>query len=552
MLSAGFALQACGSGEAKNAASGGNAGAASGGGGNAGAASGGGGAGGVNGGGGAAGASAFGGGGGTGGSGSAGGSGGAAAVDGGAGTGGSSGAPPVKAFPSAEGAGANAIGGRGGKVVEITNLEDSGPGSFRACAEGTDKRICVFRVGGTIALDSDIVVKEPNSFLTVAAHTAPGSGIQLKNWGLVVTSGAHDVVVRYLKIRKGTDQSPQDINNDCNGILIWSKSAAGPTRDVIIDHASVSWICDDTVQTYSSATNVTVQWSIVGEGLVPSDYKTSAGKGAQSKGGLVAGSGQWKRSYHHNLYIHSGSRNPYTKGQAAALPTLDWRNNLVYNWSGCQAQVAIGEYNENGTQGNDASVRVNFVGNSYVAGPDTNTGAACGLGQFGGKGTKMFIQDNIGPFCKNGCSSLPDMKFFHQPTVMGTPPPYAIATDTQFRADTPFAVPAVETMPASSLEAVLVKTGGAYKPVRDPLDARLINELQTRTGNLGRNGEPWPALAGGTPPTDTDADGMPDAWETSHGLDPKSSGDGAKTSKNGYTNVENYLNELADDVVPPW
>lgn len=194
----------------------------------------------------------------------------------------------TKAFPSAEGFGAYAKGGRGGSVIEVTTLADSGPGSLRACAQATGPRTCVFRVGGTINLNSDIVLRETNSFLTIAGQTAPGGGVQLKNWGLNVTGGAHDVVVRYLKIRKGTDQSPQDINNDCNGILIWGASAAGPTRNVIVDHASVSWTCDDTVQTYSRATDVTVQWTLIGEGLTGDDYKNSVGKAANSKGGLIA------------------------------------------------------------------------------------------------------------------------------------------------------------------------------------------------------------------------------------------------------------------------
>jgi hypothetical protein len=457
----------------------------------------------------------------------------------------------TKAFPSAEGFGAYARGGRGGRAIEVTTLADSGPGSLRACAEATGPRTCVFRVGGTINLNSDLVVREPNSFLTIAGQTAPGGGVQLKNWGLAITRGAHDVVVRYLKVRKGTDQSPEDINNDCNGILVWGSSAAGPTHNVIVDHASVSWICDDSVQTYSRATDVTVQWTLIGEGLTAADYRNRTGKAANSKGGAVAGTGTWRRTYHHNLYVHTGTRNPYAKGQATAVPVIDWRNNLVYNWNACHGNVALGENHEHRRQGNDASIHVNFVGNVYVAGPNTpSTSSSCWFGRLGGQSSQVFLSDNQTPFCTN-CSSFAAMRFYAQPAILGSPPStFVAASDSQFRVHSPFAVPSVTTTPSASLQQLLVDKVGASLPARDALDQRLIAEMQARTGDLGRNGIPWPVLATGVSPVDSDHDGMPNSWETAHGLNPNNAGDGASTTANGYTNLENYLNELAGDNVP--
>lgn len=457
----------------------------------------------------------------------------------------------VKAFPTAEGFGANAKGGRGGRVIEVTNLNDSGPGSLRACAEATGPRICVFRVGGTIALSSPIAVREANSYLTIAGQTAPGGGIQIKNRGLYITNGAHDVVVRHFRVRQGTDHQPQDINNECEGVLIYSPNSVPATHDVIIDHASIEWVCDDSAQSYGNTYNVTYQWSLIGEGLTPNDYKNLQGQGANSKGANPGGgAGPW--TFHHNLFIHTGSRNPYSKGGAGGVTgTLDWRNNLGYNWNACHGNVSLGEYHEYGQFNNDASLRVNFVGNKYIAGPNTSLG--CFFGSLGGDQTKVFIQDNINPFCVNGCSTLADMKFFEQNGTTTTFAPIYPVSDSKLRSMTPFPAPAVTMTPASALEAVLTSAtsgAGATRPARDSLDARLISELLNRTGDLGRNGAPWPVLASGPAAADADRDGMPDAWELAHGLDPNSAADGPLTSSNGYTNLENYLNELAGDPVP--
>jgi hypothetical protein len=287
---------------------------------------------------------------------------------------------------------------------------------------------------------------------------------------------------------------------------------------------------------------MTLQWSLVGEGLTGSDYKNSNGESANSKGFMAAGSnGRW--SAHHNLLVHSTARNPLSKGGPQALALLDYRYNAIYNWSACHGNFHLGEYNEYGTPGNDASLQVNLVGNKVIPGP--NSSLQCVNGIIGGKQTRVFAQGNSTPWCKSGCSTLADMGFTHQDSTFSTP-----ASDSQFRASSAFAAPAITATSLADLEAVLAANVGATKPARDALDARLVTEFQSRTGNIGRNGAPFPVLSNGTPPVDSDHDGMPDDWEKARGLNPSSAADGAAVAANGYTNLENYLNALAGDPVP--
>ena len=171
----------------------------------------------------------------------------------------------VKAFPTAEGLGENTVGGRGGRVMEVTNLDDAGTGSLRACMESTGRRICVFRVAGTIALNSPIKVHEENSYLTIAGQTAPGDGVQIKNWYISLSYGVHDVIVRYLRLRTGRDFPITDGNNDCGGIFIYAPGGTH-TYNIILDHTSLAWSCDDTLNVDAFVTDTTIQWSLIGPG----------------------------------------------------------------------------------------------------------------------------------------------------------------------------------------------------------------------------------------------------------------------------------------------
>src|SRR5512139_755534 len=158
------------------------------------------------------------------------------------------GASAIPAFPGAEGFGAATPGGRGGEVIEVTNLNDSGPGSLREAMEvRTGPRTVVFRVGGTITLTGPIEVREPNSYLTVAGQTAPGDGVQIKNYGINIRDGAHDVVLRYLRVRPG-DTTPGVGGKD--GVLVYGEGTR-PVHNVVVDHCSIEWATDENVDVWA-------------------------------------------------------------------------------------------------------------------------------------------------------------------------------------------------------------------------------------------------------------------------------------------------------------
>ena len=455
--------------------------------------------------------------------------------------------PAVKAFPSAEGFGATAVGGRGtssqpGRTIEVTRLaDDTNPGSLRYCVEQTGPRTCVFRTGGTIALNSPLKISGPNigqdrSFLTIAGQTAPGGGIQLKNWYVEISYGAHDVIIRHLKVRPGTDHLPTSINNQCGGIVLYR--GEGTVHHVILDHVSIEWSCDDSLNVSGLIQDTTIQWSLIGEGMNSSDYcsATPPNECANSKGFLVGDFVDQTVTFHHNMMLDIESRIPAVVGSNP----IDFRNNLVYNWYACTAVASFGNQPAGFT-------RANFVGNKYLFGPNANS-FSCAVGQLDYEALDMYAIDNSTPWCERdgNCStaSFAQMGFLG-PDRLANPP----VNELQARVSTPFTVPAVTTTPVANLEALLTSKVGAIVPARDSLDTRLINEMTSRTGTRGRNGDPWPTLALGTAPTDTDHDGMPDTWEDAHSLNKNEPGDAAQITSTGYSNLENYLNTLAGDTV---
>ena len=217
----------------------------------------------------------------------------------------------VKAFPTAEGFGANSVGGRGGRVVEVTNLNDSGEGSLRSAMEATGPRICVFRVSGTITLKSAIRVRTP--YLTVAGQTSPG-GVQIKgngqpegDWGVWFINGAHDIIVRHLRVRMGGN-----MKHDAGNNLLCYGTAEPGVHDVIFDHCSVSWGSDTQLDWYGSYLDrATFQWNIVAECFM-----------GQHIGGNRA---PRNITLHHNLYANLGSRTPLM--QHASV--FDFRNDII-------------------------------------------------------------------------------------------------------------------------------------------------------------------------------------------------------------------------------
>src|SRR5262245_34966925 len=279
--------------------------------------------------------------------------------------------PAAPAFPGAEGFGAMAVGGRGGQVIEVTTLADAGPGSLRAAIDSSGPRVVVFRVAGTIWLDSRLEVMNPH--LTVAGQTAPGGGITIANGSStksVMKIASHDVVLRYLRIRPGP-------GGDADGISI----EEGGAYNVIIDHCSISWAVDENVSTYRDAHHTTLQWSIVSEGL---DCSTHS-EGCHSAGMLIGSQGGHSHSVHHNLFAHNVERNP----RVSLDGIVDVVNNLIYNpsfsggWGPSHVKSASG-----------AAIPINYVGNYYKPGVDSGSAAY----YVSSSGThEIYLEDNLVP-----------------------------------------------------------------------------------------------------------------------------------------------------------
>jgi pectate lyase len=393
----------------------------------------------------------------------------------------------LPAFPGAEGFGASASGGRGGEVVHVTNLNDSGPGSFRE-AVTKPGRIVVFDVGGYIELKSPVSIA---SNITIAGQTAPGDGIATRNEQVSV-SNVENVIIRYLRVRGGLRGT-----SGKDGLSVFKG------KRQIFDHVSVSWGRDETFSVNESE-DITIQHSIIAEGLL-----------RHSMGGLI----QWNTiSIHHCLYTANNDRNPKAKGK------IDFVNNVVYNW---------GSY---GFVAGDSAGKseVNVIGNYFIAGPNSqrlNDPITRGNANFA-----LFFNDNYYDGNRNG-------------TLDGKRIVRAEVDDTLTWQDTPYSYPTVTAASAPDAYRQIVESVGASLK-RDSVDRRIIDDLVKQKGQIISDEEAvggFGTLRGGTPPTDTDRDGMPDAWERKHGLNPNDPKDAnGDFDRTGYTNIEKYINGLAD------
>ncbi|MEZ0452507.1 fibronectin type III domain-containing protein [Sphingobacterium thalpophilum] len=443
----------------------------------------------------------------------------------------------VYAFPGAEGFARQITGGRGGKVIKVTNLQDSGPGSLRDALNQTGPRIVVFEVSGNITLKSNLDIK--NGDLTIAGQSAPGDGICLQDYPVSIK--ADNIVIRFLRFRMG---DRQQVEGDAVGGF--------ERKNILVDHCSMSWSTDECASFYNNE-NFTMQWCIIAESLRLSAHA----KGAHGYGAIWGGK---KATFHHNLIAHHDSRNPRLgerEGTSYALTDLvDIRNNVFYNWA------------SNSGYGGEA-MNVNMVNNYYKPGPATRSGV---------RGRIVSIDK----YEKNEASPIYNVwgKFYvHGNVIEGNEQvnadnwSYGVAN--QFNAKYGIldqatlsairlsaALPIednVETeLAEQAYQAVLEKVGASL--VRDDADVRIINTVKngnfTADGSSGdersRNGiidsqddvGGWPQLKQGTIPKDSDEDGMPDAWEIANKLDPtKANANGRDLSK-GYDNIEVYLNSL--------
>ncbi len=416
----------------------------------------------------------------------------------------------IPAFPGAEGFGAHSKGGRGGRVLHVTNLNDKGEGSLRWAVGQEGPRTVVFEVSGTIELAGSLSLREP--FITIAGQTAPGDGICLRGGTLGI--GTHDVVVRYLRCRLGE----QGDGGDAISI--------GRGRNIVVDHCSASWSKDEVLSASTklpTLTDVTVQWCFITEALNPKDH---------GYGSLIRGTGGARYSFLHNLYAHNRGRNPrpgnYDSNPHDKDPDgllLDFRNNVIYNWGGGHAG-----YNAD----KESVTRLNYVGNSLVPGPDSrDNGIAYSTGS---SHNRAFFDDTM----YDGRRITDDW------SVVRFDPDWDRETIRRYKQDKPFeAGPVLTESPREAHERVLA-TGGASLPRRDAVDRRVVGSVREKTGGIIDHPSEvggWPELKGAKAPADADRDGMPDAWEAAHGLDPADGGDhAADPDEDGYTNLEECLN----------
>lgn len=433
------------------------------------------------------------------------------------------------AFPGAEGFGKETTGGRGGKVIYVTTLEDGPePGTLRYAINQTGARIILFKVSGNIALKSRLQIKNGN--VTIAGQTAPGDGVCIQNYD--VNIDADNVIVRYLRFRMGDlTQYEQD--------AFWGRYH----QNIMIDHCSMSWSIDECASFYANK-NFTMQWCILAESL----NKSFHGKDDHGYGGIWGGNGA---TFHHNLLAHHNSRNPRFDGgfrsgtgvSPVGKDQVDYRNNVIYNWNGNSAYGG-----ENG--------QYNIVNNYYKPGPATPSTRNKRIMQISMETTDpATYSPGYGTFYING------NYVFGNNTVTADNWNGGVSFDTGVntttaRRTTAFDFSSITSYTAEqAYNAVLDSAGASYK--RDAIDLRIVNEV--RNGTATYNGSKtglrgiidsqtdvggWPLLKQTSPPADSDEDGMPDAWEISKGLNTKVANANGRDLSSAYDNIEVYINSI--------
>ena len=417
------------------------------------------------------------------------------------------------AFPGAQGFGSTTKGGRGGKVYFVTNLDGDGPGSFREACQADGSRIVVFRVGGTVTTEREIVIQNP--FITIAGQTAPGDGICIKGAALQIAT--HDVIVRGLRIRIGDGPGPEPGNRDALAI---ANNSTQPCN-IIIDHCSVSWAIDENVQLWYPCNNITIQWCIISEGL----HNSLHPKRPHSCG-LIIGNYAKNISAHHNLFAHNDGRSPLMK-QGTESECI---NNVVYNWG------AFGASRVSNWEKHNAIIKANIIGNYYIPGINSSIEpidlqAPDRLKE----GTKVFVKDNIGP--GRISDDIDDWALVSGPE--------------KFRATQP-AIPLsnVSITSASLAYEQVTKHAGAVTPKRDTVDKRVIHSMINKTGHIIDSQNDvggWPVYKTGSPPVDSDNDGIPDEYEEELGCDPDVA-DAHEINEDGYMMLEVYLNSIISEI----
>lgn len=444
----------------------------------------------------------------------------------------------VVAFPGADGGGKYTVGGRGTAVYVVSSLEDDPTdvkiGTLRYALAAKGRRIVIFSISGRIDLVSNIELKNGN--VTILGQSAPGDGICISGSSLIVKSD--NVIIRFMRFRMG------DLKGREADVLTVEKGH----KNILIDHCSCSWSTDECVSIYG-VENATLQYCIISESLNNSVHA----KGAHGYGGIWGGK---NTTFHHNLLAHHSSRLPRFDHDYVTTTNIgptDYINNVVYNWRDNSA------YGGESSQTSKNQRQYNFVANYYKPGPATNSDVR----------TRLL---NPWTKCGNCESSVTPGKFYVTGNTMASSA--AVTADnwsgvfmqknedskkeqckstTRFKLTTPMSK---EETAAQAYETVLTKAGCSLH--RDAIDTRIVDEV--REGKYTYNGSngstkgliDTPEDVGGWPeyktydvPTDTDRDGIPDAWEEANGLDPNSALDARQaTLEPPYINLEVYLNSL--------
>lgn len=479
----------------------------------------------------------------------------------------------IPAFPSAEGYGKFAAGGRGGQVVFVENLEDyiafnnmeqPIPGSFRwALTQFPGEPLTViFRVSGTIQLKPFIVsgrnqndIRSSRARLTIAGQTAPGEGITIRN-SKVNLNGSTDLIVRNVRFRIGENAS------DSTFIPGGSVGCENALR-VIFDHCVFGWSGEENLTMYDNRFT-TVQWSLIHEGL----FDDGHGKGNRSYAGQFGGV---NATYHHNLLAHNQSRSPRLNGARTNTEVrvfIDFINNVIYNWGSTEAA-----YGGDVSTGTLRSHTANLVGNYYKPGPATSS-----THRFF---TNYIVNNTNLPRWHVSGNVMEDSPTLTADNWLGFATRWSgtagttLPTRAQLASDTLLFPPSAILFNGAWIEyqpyRLNIKTAQqAYNDVlqfagtiqRDSVERRIIRETRTGTAafvaSLGRpgiidksyNAEGFREYRAATAPDDSDRDGMPDHWEITHGLNPNDATDRNRVTSSGYTALEVYLNSLMGEIIP--
>lgn len=463
----------------------------------------------------------------------------------------------IPSFPGAEGGGMFSFGGRGGKVITVTNLNDRGPGSFREACETGGARIVVFNVAGIIRLKTPIIVRAP--YITIAGQTAPGDGVCIAGESFWVNT--HDVVVRHMRFRRGeTNVGRRD---DAFG--------GNPVGNIMIDHCSCTWGLDENISFYRHmfspgadykdlklpTVNVTIQNTISAKALDTYNHAFGSTLGGENC------------SFMRNLWASNAGRNPSIGWNGI----FNFVNNVTYNWV------------HRSVDGGDYTALYNMINNYFKPGPLTPKNTPVGhriLKPESGRsklGYYVFGRVHASGNIMEGYDAI-------------TKDNWAGGIQVQEQANTdgytenmkwnePFPMPHLTIMPAKDAYKYVLKNVGATIPSRDIVDERIIEEVETGKPYYVEGLDPnsfyqfqhrrlpndsykkgiitdisqvggYPEYKG-TPYVDTDGDGMPDAWEKANGLNPNDPSDAVKDcTGDGYTNIEKYINGISTKKKVDW